>query len=164
MTIIGIDPGATGALAILDGLGLDVVDMPMLAGHVHAHALAAQLIAWGPVDRVCVEHQQAYPRQGISSAFKTGEGFGIIVGVLAVLERPVVFVTASQWTKFHRVGADKDVHRRRACELWPASADYFSRKKDDGRADAALIAAWCASQPSELRPVVSTVPVAEGML
>ena len=65
--------------------------------------------------------------------------------MLAVRERPVVFVTASKWTKFHRVGADKDVHRRRACELWPASADYFSRKKDDGRADAALIAAWCAA-------------------
>ena len=40
----------------------------------------------------------------------------------------------------------KDGSRQRACELFPAYASAFSRVKDNGRSDAALIAMWRAMQ------------------
>ena len=38
--------------------------------------------------------------------------------------------------------SDKELSRRRAIETWPGSAGMFARKKDDGRAEAALLALW----------------------
>jgi hypothetical protein len=38
--------------------------------------------------------------------------------------------------------AGKDASRMRAMELFPSKAELFKRAKDDGRADAALIAYW----------------------
>lgn len=144
MAVLGIDPGLTGAIAALGvrGENLMVVDMPVMDGRLDPYALTSLFVDFGPVDRVVVESQQAYPRQGVSSSFKTGMNYGVLLGVLAALERPVVHVTAAVWTRALRVGADKGSHRRRACETWPAHADLFKRVRDDGRADAALLAYW----------------------
>lgn len=144
MRIVGIDPGLTGALALLHEEGLDVADMPVVDGRVNPYGLTEILVGWGAVDQVVVESQQAYPRQGVSSSFRTGVGYGAVLGVLAVLQRRLVHVTAGKWTNDLRVGSDKDAHRRRAMELFPEHASLFARKKDDGRADAVLIAAHAA--------------------
>ena len=40
------------------------------------------------------------------------------------------------------LSADKGVSRRRAIELWPDHRKAFERVKDDGRAEAALLAWW----------------------
>ncbi len=145
--VIGIDPGLTGAIAALGVLSesVAIIDMPVMDGRVDPYELVGILTALGPVDRVVVESQQAFPRQGVSSSFKTGMNYGILLGVLAALERPVVHVSAAVWTRSLRVGADKGAHRRRACETWPAHAALFKRVKDDGRADAALIALWATT-------------------
>lgn len=143
MRLVGIDPGLTGALALLDaGHVVHVEDMPVVDRAVDPYALAALLADWGHVDRVVVEAQQAMPRQGVSSTFKTGVNYGRILGVLAALERPVVHVTPATWTRGLHVGADKAAHRRRAMDEWPEVADRFARVKDDGRADACLIGLW----------------------
>lgn len=149
-TIIGIDPGATGALAwVADGELIHVQDMPTFdKGAIDVYGLAFIMTgpSWGQVERVVVEQVHAMPRQGVSSVFKFGVGYGTILGVLAALERPVTHVTPAVWTRWHKVGSDKNEHRRRCCELWPSQAHLFARVKDDGRADAALIAAWGAGQ------------------
>lgn len=142
--IVGIDPGLSGALCLLARDRLEIVDMPAAAG-IDPYELARILINWGPVDRVCVERQQASPQQGRTSAFTTGRGFGMLEGVLAVLERPVMYVTPAVWTRDLHVGADKQLHIRRAKERWPQHDNLFLKSKD-GRADAALIALWCAEQ------------------
>lgn len=142
--VLGIDPGLTGALALLTPDGLTVRDMPVIDGRVDAHTLTALLIDFGPVDRVAIERAQAYPGMGVSSAFNYGLSYGLILGVLAVLQRTVVHVPPSVWTKALHVGADKNAHRRRCMDRWPTQAETWGRKKDDGRADAALIALWCA--------------------
>jgi crossover junction endodeoxyribonuclease RuvC len=151
--IIGCDPGITGALALLERGGqlVDIKDMPVVDGQVDAYALTDIIAGWGQVDRVVVETQQAMPRQGVSSTFKTGANYGRILGVLAALQRPVTHVRAAEWTKALRVGPDKAVHRRRAMDEWPATADRFARVKDDGRADAALIAMWAATRAERIR-------------
>ncbi len=148
-SVIGIDPGLSGALALIGPDGLNVVDMPTIEGRVDAYALTALLAEAGPVDRVAIERAQAYPGMGVSSAFNYGLSYGLILGVLAALERPVVHVAPSVWTKALHVGADKDAHRRRCMDRWPAHAQTWARKKDDGRADAALIALWAMMATGE---------------
>lgn len=147
MIIVGIDPGATGAVAILDGNNgdlLTVADMPYLDGSVSA-PLLAKLVELGTGDddaEAIVERAQAMPRQGVSSSFRYGVGYGVILGVLGALEVATMTVRPQAWKRALRLSTDKAASRRRAIELWPGRAELFARAKDDGRAEAALIARW----------------------
>lgn len=141
---LGIDPGGTGAIATLNTNGqlIDVRDMPYLDGMVMANALTG-IILNGDGDRVAwVERAQAYPGQGRSSAFKYGTGFGVILGVLGALSIPYQLITPAVWKRKAGLSDDKAASRRRAIELWPSHAQAFNRVKDDGRAEAALIARY----------------------
>jgi crossover junction endodeoxyribonuclease RuvC len=100
------------------------------------------LVDIGPALMVVVEDVQGVQGSGATSAFSFGRGCGVIEGVLAGLDRPVTYVTPQRWTKDLGVGADKGAHRLMAQRLWPFDADLFGRVKDDGRADAALLAHW----------------------
>lgn len=144
MITLGVDPGATGAVAGLDDCGnlLFVRDMPYADGHVLAPVLA-DLVLKGAGKRLAwVERAQAYPGQGSSSGFRYGTGYGVILGVLGALSIPLELVTPSVWKKDGGLSADKGASRRRACELWPGHAEEFARARDDGRAEAALIARY----------------------
>jgi hypothetical protein len=142
--ILGVDPGASGAIAwLIDGRLEHVIDMPTADGRV-AGALVAHELAepgWEPHLAV-VEDVHAMPKQGVSSTFKFGVSHGTVLGVLATLGVPVELVTPHRWKRHHGIGADKDRARRLAIERWPHAAGQFARKKDHGRAEAALIAAW----------------------
>jgi crossover junction endodeoxyribonuclease RuvC len=139
--IAGLDPGATGALALLDPDGqlVAVHDLPYLDGTVSAPLLAALLRDVEPISTAWVERAQAMPRQGIASTFRYGMGFGCLLGVLGALHIPVETVRPAEWKRAAGLSSDKAASRRRACELWPAHAERFARVKDDGRAEAALI-------------------------
>ena len=147
--VIGIDPGATsGAIAIfVDGELLDVVDMPCADGIIAAGLLAielreAALAGFDSRPTVIVERVHAMPKQGVSSTFKFGRSLGVIEGVIATLGWPTVWVTPQAWKKTHGlIGKDKDAARMLALETWPEHAETFRRRKDVGRADAALIGA-----------------------
>jgi crossover junction endodeoxyribonuclease RuvC len=95
-----------------------------------------------PTAHVVVEKVGAMPGQGVSSMFNFGRSAGIIEGVVAALRMPSTYVTPAAWTKAVGRAAGKDASRMRAMELFPTRADLFKRAKDDGRADAALIAYW----------------------
>jgi hypothetical protein len=60
--------------------------------------------------------------------------------VLAALEIEMHWLAPRVWQKTADVRGGKAGGRMRAAELFPAAADQFARQKDDGRADAALIA------------------------
>jgi crossover junction endodeoxyribonuclease RuvC len=91
-----------------------------------------------------LEQVQAVQQSGATAAFSFGRGFGIIEGVLGTLRLPCTLVRPQVWTRELGVGTDKGAHRDAARRLWPASAAIFERVKDDGRADAALLAWWFA--------------------
>lgn len=102
MIILGIDPGASGALAFADfekGL-LDIVDMPTvqvkrmtsIKREISPAMLAAIIKARHP-DVAWLEKVGAMPGNGGSSMFQFGRGAGMIEGVLAALEIPVHYVT-----------------------------------------------------------------------
>lgn len=144
---IGVDPGLTGAIALVDDAGelLDVYDMPVVAGQVSA-TLLAELEDWTNVHvmfgTVVLEDVHAMPKQGVTSSFGFGRSKGVVEGVFAGAGRPIVYVSPNRWKKAMGVTADKGTARRRAIDLWPRHAAKFARVKDDGRAEAALIALW----------------------
>jgi crossover junction endodeoxyribonuclease RuvC len=74
--------------------------------------------------------------------FAFGRAAGVVEGALAGLGVPYTDVPPATWIKAMGVRGGKDGARNRAMELWPKQAELFKRVKDDGRADAALIAAY----------------------
>lgn len=146
LMIIGIDPGATGAIALLDNDGqlLEVHDMPYADGAVLAPVLAELLLTGRGSRRALVERAQSMPGMGVSGAFRYGTGYGVVLGVLGALSIPVETVHPSTWKRAMGLNANKGACRRRAVEVWPDHAALFARAKDDGRAEAALLArhAW----------------------
>lgn len=155
--IIGIDPGITGAIAVLDDEGLSVADMPAVATkagrqQVSPHLLRELLEPLIPFNLgggllAVVEEVHAMPKQGVSSMFSFGQSYGTILGVLGGLYIPYKLVTPNAWMKNAGVKGKrgegpvkKDLALTRVLEYFPDKADFFSLKKHHGRADAALIA------------------------
>lgn len=147
--ILGIDPGKSGAIAAFnnDGRLIGIDDMPV-AGGLISGALLDELIH-NRVDPLAdtpgtaiIEQVHAMPGQGVSSSFGFGRSLGLVEGVLAAQGWTILWVTPAKWKRALGLTADKDQSRRRALELWPDHANLFARKKDDGRAEAALIAHW----------------------
>ena len=143
---IGIDPGITGAVAILKkGRLIQVIDMPVEGkstgkGQQTSAIAFVNALKGKSISKAYVEKVHAMPGQGVTSVFTFGRGLGVIEGVLASLGIPVVFVPPQTWKKEAKlVGKDKDVARTLACQLWPHMACNLTRKRDIGRADAALI-------------------------
>ena len=148
--IIGIDPGQTGALAFVEnGKVVQVIDMPTMArthgkgNQVDPYSLSLELCKIGTarIDGVVMEQVAAMPGQGVTSVFNFGESVGIVKGVLGSLQLPVRMVTPQKWKKTaNLIGKDKDAARSLAIQLHPEAAEFLSRKKDVGRADAICIA------------------------
>jgi crossover junction endodeoxyribonuclease RuvC len=110
---------------------------------VSANELAELLNLYAGKDcHVYVERVSAMAGQGVTSVFSFGRSFGMIEGILAALKMPVTFVAPATWTRAIGRSPGKDASRARAMELFPNYEYFFKRVKDDGRADAALIAHW----------------------
>lgn len=94
--VIGIDPGKTGALACLskdkEGFSLSVVE-----GN-DPHTLVKTIKTFKP-QLVVVEKQQAMSKQGVTSTFTTGRGFGLIEGVLIGTGTKYIIVDPKTWMK-----------------------------------------------------------------
>lgn len=151
--IIGVDPGASGAIAIIESTGklVHVFDMPsveIVSGgkakrRVSPEMLAAELRLYADQRAVAyLEQVGAMPGQGVSSMFAFGQAFGIVLGVMAGLAIPCQTVTPAKWKKDLKLNGGKDAARAKAAQIWPGQAGEFKRVKDDGKAEAALIAAW----------------------
>ena len=150
MRIIGIDPGLSGAIAVLDDLKIfDLFDMPIMPeGKKNKNQLnSAQLV--NIIKRhihtnstfVIVEQVSAMPGQGVTSMFNFGQTFGAIKGISATLKLPIFFVRPSKWKKhFELINASKDSSRTRAIEMYPKLSNQLSKKKDVNKSDAILIA------------------------
>ena len=152
MVILGIDIGINGAVAVLTGTGdlIAIHNMPTLADGpagrraVNA-ALLASLIYESHARSAFVELVNAWPGEGAVGAFSFGRSRGVIEGALAAAGVPCRFITPTSWKRavgipFGKAGA-KDAARSKAIARWPEHAAMFARKCDDGRAEAALIAA-----------------------
>lgn len=145
--IVGIDPGLTGAIACLDGAKLvDWVDMPVYNKRVNGQLVAQTLKEMEP-DYVVVEDVHSMPKQGVASSFLFGLNTGIVIGAVQASGYPMIRIQSGRWKmQMGLRGKPKDASRGLAMELWPDHAKEFKRVKDDGRAEAALIARWYCHQ------------------
>ena len=149
--ILGVDPGIRGGLAIVavdaNGAALqlvDAIDIPVTGvgakERVDVLAIRAWILAHKP-DHAMIERAQAMPKQGASSGFKYGRAVGAIEAVITCCAIPLTIVEPSIWKNFHALrGGDKEAGRQRALQLFPSTHALLARKKDHGRAEAALTA------------------------
>lgn len=150
--VLGVDPGKTGALAVLapDGWLVDVIDMPPVNGAALGATVADLLGDFAPdtIRTAYVERVHSMPKQGVATTWTFAEGYGALLGALGALRIPVVHVAPQVWKKEQGVTSAKATSRQRACEVWPTESKRFARVKDDGRAEAALIAHYGIGMPS----------------
>ncbi|UXA66031.1 hypothetical protein [Xanthomonas prunicola] len=156
--VFGIDPGMSGAVAaLIDGEAGPILDMPkMQVGNkqeVDARAIAVFVREIrnqhpGAVFAGCVERVRAMPpkgdrRPGAQSSMNFGESYAKAKAVLEVMGIPFSLAEPQSWKRhFGLIGQDKDASRQLAIRRFPFAASQLQRKKDDGRAEALLLALW----------------------
>ncbi len=148
---VGIDPGLSGALAFRSNEEMDVLPMPTLTiTKAKGTRRVLDLTALANIVdnktknaarvNVYIERVSAMPKQGVASMFAFGEGYGAIKGIIAANFLPMTLVTPVTWKAKLKVSSNKDDARYRASQLMPRFAHLWSRRSDDGLAEAALIA------------------------
>ena len=153
MIIIGIDPGVSGAICILNnGKIVELYEMPTMIdgkknkkqvnGAEITNIFQKELIN-EKNSKVIIEHVSAMPGQGVTSMFNFGQSFGVIKGICAALKLPIHFVRPTKWKKhFNLIKTNKDASRTKVIEIYPEISSKLSRKKDSNKADAILIARY----------------------
>ena len=151
MIIIGIDPGITGGISILENKKvIEVYDTPtMIDGKKNKRQVNGAQVTNIIKERlssnkdvvVVVEHVNAMPGQGVTSMFNFGQSFGVIKGICSALSLPIYFVRPAKWKKhFNLIKTNKEASRTKVIEIYPEISSKLSRKKDSNKADAILIA------------------------
>jgi crossover junction endodeoxyribonuclease RuvC len=167
--LIGIDPGHTGAIAFYRPADhkLHVYDMPLRERKNGRHELdyseLARLVrlyvnnglAFESSDsplvqsiaiiedvgaRIYVDASGTKRGQGAAASFAFGKSAGAVMGILAAYFVPTIAVPPGVWKSLMGLGRDKNLSRTKAASLFVDKMDLFERKKDDGRAEAALLA------------------------
>ena len=141
--VLGVDPGLSGALAFYcpdSPADIVVYDVPV-ADKIVDTAAIARLIHEAGASEAIIERVGAMPKQGVASTFRFGTAYGAVMGVASGLGLPLRLVTPGRWKAHFRLDADKEKARGLAIRTWPSSRD-FGRKKDHGRAEAALLALY----------------------
>ena len=153
MRIIGIDPGLSGAIAILeDNKVIELFDIPVMSdgkknkrqlNSAHLVKLIKDNIKGSQDVSMVVEQVNAMPGQGVTSMFNFGQTFGAIKGICAALGLPIFFVRPAKWKKhFELINSSKDASRTKAIEMYPQISGKLSKKKDVNKSDAILIARY----------------------
>lgn len=146
MLILGIDPGKTGALALIETkdalMRMSIEDMPSSAQLICKWLQGAPY----PIDFAVIEDVGAGVfspngrKQGAVSAFTFGYGAGVLEGILTAMGNRIYKVKPAVWKASMGLSRDKADSLKMAREKFPAYEDSFKLKKHDGRAEAALIA------------------------
>ena len=151
MMVVGIDPGASGALALLDDNGrlLSVVEMPAFGSEPNAADVAALLDAMGRPEDLFVALEEPFANNMASSIsqLNQGIGFGILLGVVGTMGYRHERIPPAKWKRElglpmsrQLTAAQKKKNSREwASRLWPNQAHRWAKSTQDGLAEAALI-------------------------
>jgi len=141
-TIIGIDPGQSGAISWTHEDGIRVEKMPntiMELWDLICHIVADSAMIYRSREfKAYLEQVHSMPGQGVSSSFKFGNGFGHLEMALTAAGIPFERVSPQKWQKALGclTGGDKNVSKRKAQELFP------QMKCTHATSDALLIAEY----------------------
>lgn len=146
MRVLGIDPGYTGAIVLKVGADVTGVwDMPVVQTkgklkYIDGMALLA-IIAEASPNLIVVEQVASRPKQGVASSFAFGVAFGGVLSVALSFPCEMLLVVPAKWKrKYGLIGQSKEGSRQKAIRLFPEMVPSLKRKKDNGRAEAALLA------------------------
>jgi crossover junction endodeoxyribonuclease RuvC len=148
-SIIAIDPGVKGAIAIWYPDRIEAKPLPIIGSKKKELDIAtlAQWIAEAQPSLAVVEKAAARPGQGVCSMFSFGKGYGSILGVLAALQIPVELVTPQTWKKVILAGTkrDKDSAIQYCRQRFPTVPLVPSgcKKESDGMSDSLCILDFC---------------------
>lgn len=156
---VGVDPGASGAVALLDGPALFIHEMPrakIVVGKTerprvdpHATLALVQALALSEPELACLELVQGYGKQNAAAAFVFGRAYALAEMALIATGCPMQLVRPADWKKACGIptGAEKATSVFAAKRLFPDYAHLFDsgrglRNKDQagGNAEAALLA------------------------
>lgn len=158
MNYIGIDPGITGAIAIIHDHGSELFDLPvMMKGNgktkvkneIDGSGLARILNNYNPkCSIVGIELVHAMPAtnksgkrvQGVATINSLGDSRGCIRGVCQAMGFQFEYIQPAKWKKYFKLNRDKETARSLAIRLFPSHD--LHRKKDHNRAEALLIAKY----------------------
>lgn len=170
---MGIDPGLSGAIAIYAHGGLfapDVLivdDMPLLHHGVKSNSnklvrmtrrkidlsRMAELFRYYaekyPIEVCLLETPHTMPTDGIVGAFTFGQTLGQIQATLACFGITTLPIKPSVWKHILGLSKSKDQSLQAAREDFPNHLEYFTRKVDNGRAEAALLAKLASDRFSD---------------
>lgn len=143
--VIGIDPGFSGAIAFYNKSKLKVYDLPlkkfMGRNQIDGEAFAKIIKQYNKnISFAVIEDVHSMPEQGVVSTFRFGYNAGILLGVLNALNIKVLKVKPAVWKSALGLTSSKKLSLELAKETFPFYLQYFKRAKDDGRAEAALLA------------------------
>jgi len=139
MDIIGLDPGVNGSAVLLRSDGsVDIAQFNKMTQADIAEVLSEWTMDTETPCFAYLEKVHAMPKQGVSSTFKFGTGFGFLIGCLTALKIPFEYATPNAWQKALRCQSrgDKNVTKQKAQQLFP------SEKVIHATADALLIAEY----------------------
>lgn len=145
MLAIGIDPGKSGALAVIY---TDENNQPFRIKVVpFDEANYRDILATCVDSRVvcCLEKVGAMPGQGVVSMFSFGRNLGFIEGLLQANKVPYQLVPPQTWKKEFCLTSDKQSSIDVCKKLFPHTsllASPRSRKDNDGMAEALLMAEY----------------------
>lgn len=148
INIIGIDPGLSGGLSALTPDGLVLQVMPVVSAGTRRQLDEQQIVQWLSTfavkpTRVFIEAVHAMPKQGVTSMFTFGTGWGLVRGICAGLGLSYELIRPQEWQRELLSGQAKGAEYLVASRLWPL-ADWRSSERaknpHDGLVDAALIA------------------------
>lgn len=151
--ILGIDPGINGGMAFIGGdeihlYNTPTVKVPYVRKGKKSTRLEldlkriAELVKLHNPTIAVIEKVAARPGQGTTSMFRFGQSFGQVEGVLAGREVETIYVTPRTWKKYFSLTKDKDDSLNLARTLFPAYNKVWKFKKNNGVAEAALLARY----------------------
>jgi len=142
MIYIGIDPGMSGGIAIIDDTGFLAATL-VIKGSTE-HDVADWLRDYSGSEslrpQAVIESVHSMPKQGVASSFKFGRSFGFLLGCLTCLKIPYTLATPQTWQKAMKcmTKGDKNVTKAAAQRLYP---DFLH--VTHANADAILLARYC---------------------
>lgn len=153
---IGVDPGLAGGICLVhEDLILECIPMPVIKMKTKRELDIISVVEFmerakktlSAVPHVVIEAVGPMPKQGVTSMFNFGKGYGIILGVVAGLRYPVTLVRPAEWKRVMLKGmpAGKGSSIVRAKQLSPTfnfKASSRCTTYHDGMAEAYLIAQY----------------------
>ena len=149
--LIAIDPGIGGAVALLiDGQFAEVSPMTVSRkksgrNEVDAGGLFDLMREWSHralITNCLIERVSAMPGQGVSSMFSLGDSFGTARGIAYATCERVEFAVPVVWKRAMGLSKDKAYSLTLARRAFPRARAFLARKKDEGKAEALLLARY----------------------